>query len=1113
MKKRDFSNKKNIPPWVDLFSHRRKLLRNGINSATLFILLASGTALQAQQISLSLQKAPLSKAISEIRKATKYDFVYNEDLLKTVGPITVNLKNASLEETLRTLFANQPIAFEIADGIIILQERKASNTSNSKKKETIKGRIVDEKGNPLAGATIHVKGSNFVTNSDINGNFELPSEYLDEKLVLSYIGFLPIEIDANVNLNVMLQKSLSSLDEAIVIAYGKTTKRYTTGSISKISANQIESRPVNNVLSTLDGLAPGLTVTQSTGVAGGVFKVELRGRTALDRSISDDQPLFIIDGIPQSANNTSLSTIPSAIGNPSLTATQPGGVSPLNALNPQDIESIEILKDADATSIYGSRGANGVILITTKRGKQGKTILNLNAYAGISKVPNPIEMLNTQQYLTLRKKAFELDNVTPDENNAFDLIVWDTTRYTDFSKLFLSNNASRSNIQLSINGGNENTQFLFSGNYAKEKSVFSKDLSYLRGSSMLNVNHSSKDRKFNLLVSVNYSADHNNIISVDQASNLSLPPNIQLYNNDGSLAWDEGGISSGFWNPLSYLNRRYTSKTKSLNTSGQISYKVTSDLTLRSNMGYNSVLFDESSLYPLSAQNPNYTPYRYTDFATNKLSGWIVEPQAEFTRTVGPGKLNVLLGGTFQAKDQNFETINATGYSSDNLMESLQGATSITGKKSASPYRYNAFFGRAQYNILGKYLATVSARRDGSSIFASENRFSNFGAMGLTWIFSEEKLIKNSLGFLDFGKLRTSIGTTGNDKISNYQFLDTWATSPITYSRNSALYPNKLYNPDYKWEKTIKREIGLDLSFLKERIMLTTNYYNNRSSNQLISYKLPSISGFSTIIRNLDALIENQGWEFSLNTINVRNDNWKWESALNFTIPKNKLLSFPNLANSSYNYTFVEGQTLNVGYGYKYLGVNPTTGLYEVEDKNGDKIYDINDYEVFGSLDPKFYGGFSNTLSFKRISLNVLFSFRKHTAKNYKSYLYSNIGTLNNVPSLILGKYWEEEGDIAELQRPSQTTFGSIQTAYSNLFLNSSGAYSDASYIRLKNVVLNYDLTSKSLQNIGISNARIYMQGENLLTFTGYELGDPETQNWLRTPPLRTFTIGMNLTF
>ncbi|WP_286801837.1 MULTISPECIES: SusC/RagA family TonB-linked outer membrane protein [Sphingobacterium] len=1073
----------------------------------------------AQKITLKLNNTPFKSAIQQVQKLSGYSFSINERHLKVAKAVSLNIKEADLSEVVSALFKNQPFNYLI-DGKIVVSVDKDEKQSVSAVRPTLKevqqtlyGLVLNDKNEPLMGATIKVNGGSQQFITDQNGRFELPMNFKGEEITVSFIGYCPIQILAYDNLSIHLDKSLSSLDEAVVIAYGTTTKRYATGSISKISANQIENRPVNNVLSTLDGLAPGLTVTQSTGVAGGAFKVELRGRTALDRSISDDQPLFIIDGIPQTANNTSLSSIPSAIGNPSLTATQPGGVSPLNTLNPQDIESIEILKDADATSIYGSRGANGVILITTKRGKQGKTTINLNAYSGISKVPNPIEMLNTQQYLALRKKAFQLDNMSPDENNAFDLMVWDTTRYTDFSKLFLSNNASRNNIQLSINGGNENTQFLLSGNYSKEKSVFSKNLSYLRGASMLNVNHSSKDRKFNLLVSVNYSADRNNILSVDQASNLSLPPNIQLYNNDGSLAWDEGGISSGFWNPLSYLNRRYTSKTKSLNTSGQISYKVTNDLTLRSNMGYNSVLFDESSLYPLSAQNPNYTPYRYSDFATNKLSGWIIEPQAEFTKTIGPSKLNVLVGATFQAKDQNFGTINATGYSSDNLMESLQGASSITGKKSASPYRYNAFFGRAQYNMFGKYLATISARRDGSSIFASENRFSNFGALGLTWIFSEEKFIKNNLGFLDFGKLRTSIGTTGNDKISNYQFLDTWTTSSVTYIGNSVLYPNKLYNPDYKWEKTIKREIGLDLSFLKERIMLTTNYYNNRSSNQLISYKLPSISGFSTIIRNLDALIENQGWEFSLNTINVRNDKWKWESALNLTIPKNKLLSFPNLANSSYNYTFVEGQPLNVGYGYKYLGVNPTTGFYDVEDKNGDKVYDINDYEVFGSLDPKLYGGFSNTLSFKRISLNVLFSFRKQTAKNYKSYLYSNIGTLNNVPSIILGRYWEKEGDIAELQRPSQTTFGSIQTAYSNLFLNSSGAYSDASYIRLKNVVLNYDMSSSSLERIGISKARIYIQGENLLTFTGYELGDPETQNWLRTPPLRTFTLGMNLTF
>lgn len=1103
-------------PCITSLRINRLLMRLMLVCLAIFIFIYASNA---QKITLKLNNTPFKSAIQQVQKISGYSFSINDRHMKSAKSVTLDAQNAEFTRVLYEIFKNQPFNYLI-DGKIVVsvdkdekQAKSAVQAVTSDVQQTLHGIVLNEKNEPLIGATIKVERTSQQFISDENGRFEIPINLKGERLVVSFIGYSPIQIVANENFKINLTKSLSSLDEAIVIAYGITTKRYATGSISKVTSDQIKNRPVNNVLSTLDGLAPGLSVTQSTGVAGGSFKVELRGRTALDRSISDDQPLFIIDGIPQSANNNSLSSIPSALGNPSLTATQPGGVSPLNSLNPQDIESIEILKDADATSIYGSRGANGVILITTKRGKQGRTTVNLNAYTGISKVPNLIEMLNTQQYLALRKKAFQLDNVTADQNNAFDFMVWDTTRYTDFSKLFLGNNAARNNIQLSINGGNENTQFLFSGNYTKEKSVFSKDLSYLRGSSMLNVNHSSKDKRFNLLVSVNYSADRNNILSVDQAANLSLPPNIQLYNEDGSLAWDEGGVSSGFWNPLSYLNRKYTSKTKSLNTSGHISYKVTKDLTLRTNLGYNSVLFDESSLYPLSAQNPNYVPYRYTDFATNKLSGWIIEPQAEFNRAVGPGNLNVLLGATFQAKDQDFETINAVGYSSDDLMESFQGANTITGTKSKSPYRYNAFFGRVQYNMLGKYLATVSARRDGSSIFASENRFSNFGALGLTWIFSEEAFLKNNLRFLDFGKLRTSLGSTGNDKISNYQFLDTWATSPILYEGNSVLYPSKLYNPDYKWEKTVKREIGLDLSFFKERIMLTTNYYNNRSSNQLISYRLPSISGFSTIVRNLDALIENQGWEFSLNTINVRNNDWKWESALNLTLPKNKLLSFPNLSNSAYAYYFVEGQPLNVNYGYHYLRVNPTNGLYEVEDKNKDNVYDINDYEVLGSLDPKFYGGFSNTVSFKRFSLNVLFSFRKQRGKNYKSMLYSNIGTLNNVPSIIQGKYWEKEGDIAELQRPSQTTFGPIQTAYSNLFLNSAGAYSDASFIRLKNVVLNYDLSSKFLERIGISKTRVYMQGENLLTFTGYELGDPETQNWLRTPPLRTFTLGMNLTF
>jgi TonB-linked SusC/RagA family outer membrane protein len=1080
-------------------------------------LVAAAASVKAQNVTLKAKATPLYQIFKQVEKQTGYRFWYSGKMLGKNTPITISITNLSLKAALDKIFTDIPFTYEIVDQTIVVKEKPIVSERPKEKqdKQTITGTVIDENGEPLVGASVTIKGTSQSTKTNNEGKYSFSDIADNVVLIVTYVGYSKQEVNLKNAAKITLQRSDSKLDDVQVIAYGTTTKRLGTGSISKISAAEIEKRPVSNILAALDGLAPGLTITQSMGVAGGSFKVEVRGRTTLDRSLSDDQPLFVIDGIPVSANNSYLTQLQSAVGRPdnSVSVVQPGGVSPLNTINPQDIESIEILKDADATSIYGSRGANGVILITTKRGKAGKTAINLNAYYGISSVANPIEMLSTEKYLSLRRKAFELDNVVPTTGNAYDLLVWDTARYTDFTKLFTGNQAVKNNIQFSLSGGGENTQFMFSANYNKEKAIFSDELSYTRGSSTLNVNHRSANRKLAIQLSANYSTDSNDILSLDLASNLTLPPNLQLYDSNGSLAWDEGGIPSGFWNPLSYFNRKYLVRTKSLSTSGQINYEIIKDVKLKANMGYNMMSVDEQSQYPLTAQNPAYTPNRYTDFASNNLSGWIIEPQAEFSRNTGIGKINVLLGATFQSKDQAAETLNASGYSNDNLMSSLQGATSITGRKSISPYRYNALFARVQYNWHDKYLGTFSGRRDGSSVFAPENRFSNFGAVGLTWIFSEEHFLKNVIPFLDFGKIRSSIGTTGNDKISNYQFLDTWTTSPVIYNGTSALYPTKLYNPDYKWEKTLKKELGIDLSFLSERVMLSVNYFNNRSSNQLISYKLPQTTGFASVVRNLDALIENQGWEFSLNTVIIRSNKWKWTSNLNFTVPKNRLLRFPELKSSSYNYSFVEGESLNVLYGYKSIGVDASSGLYRVEDTNSDNAYNIADYHVLGNRDPKIYGGFSNSLSYKKLSFSVLFSFRKQTGYSYLYNVYSNLGTTSNLPAIVEGNFWDKQGDMAQLQRPSQTTSGAIQQAFTNLFKNSDGVIEDASFIRLKNVMLDFDISGKMLKRLQVAGAHIYLQAENLFTITGYKLGDPEIQNWMRTPPLRTFALGLNVSF
>jgi TonB-linked SusC/RagA family outer membrane protein len=1066
----------------------------------------------AQKISFTVSQQPIAKVFEQIQKQSGYIFFYDENSIKNANAVTLAIKEKNIKETLDQVFEGQPLIYEMVKRTIVVKQKPniPEKTKEKQNKQPLTGIVIDENGQPLVGASVSIKGTSQTIMTNREGKYTFSDIADNAVLIVTYVGYISQDVSFKNATKITLQRSDSKLDDVQIIAYGTTTKRLNTGSVATVSAKDIERQPVSNPLATLEGRVPGLIITQSTGVPGGGFKIELRGRTALDRTITDDQPLIIIDGIPVASNNNYLSQLSSSIGTPSSQlALQPGGITALNNLNPKDIASIEVLKDADATAIYGSRGANGVILITTKVGSQGKTKVELNSYVGLSYVSNRIEMMDTKQYLDYRRKAFSTEATPMNNSNAYDILLWDTERYTDISQLFLGNTATNKDVQLSLSGGNENTKFLAGGNLHDETTLSNDNLGEKRTGFHFNISHNSIDNRFKAVLTGNYSQTKNNVLTADLASLLILSPNIKLYEQDGSLAWNEGGVNVGQINPMSNFKRTASTQTNYLTGNLMLSYEIIKNLSLKTNLGYNTINVDESQQFPRTAQNPLSSPNRYSYFANSDYAGWIVEPQLEYNKNVFKGKMNILIGSTFQANKQFSENLTATGYSSDDLLNGFSGATSITGTKGNSPYKYNAIFGRLGYNWDQKYLLNITARRDGSSRFAPENRFANFGALGGAWIISEEKWFQNLKSIFSFLKLRGSYGITGNDKISNYQFLDTWATPRDGYEGNAVLYPDKLYNPEYRWEKTIKKELALEFSMFKDRLYIAANYFRNTSSNQLISYRLASVAGFTSIIRNFPAVVQNDGLEISAQSTNINSKIIKWTTSLNITLPKNKLKSFPNLASSSYSSRYVEGESLDLIYRYKYMGVDKQTGLFTVEDINGDGILNVNDYQVLGNTNPKIYGGLQNSISYKGFEVDFLFSFRKQTGENYLKNI-SSLGNVNNLPASLSNEFWEQPRDDKSLQRLSPLTTGTTRNAFLQ-FSGSNGIYSDASFIRLKNASLSYNLTDRLLKSRVFSNAKIYVQGQNLFTITSYEIGDPETQNWLRTPPLTTLVFGVQL--
>lgn len=980
----------------------------------------------------------------------------------------------------------------------VLATSSLRQLQSSSQQNVVHGTITDGT-NPLPGVTIALKSKiNSTSISDYNGKYSITAAVSDT-LIVSFMGFktVLVSIKGRHTINITLEYDTMALQEVRVNAGYYTVKESErTGNISRITAKDIETQPVTNVLATLQGRMAGVNVTQTTGVPGGGFEIQIRGQNSIRPE--GNNPLYIIDGVPYASD---------PIGYNQTSTIFPTATSPLNSINPDAIESIEILKDADATAIYGSRGANGVVLITTKKGKEGKTKFSVTASSGCGAVTRFMKLMNTQQYLAMRREAFTNDKITTYPVNAYDINgTWDQNRYTDWQKELIGGTALITDLQGTITGGSQYTQFLLSGNYHTESTVFPDNFLYKKGGAQFNLNHQSIDDKFHLVFTSGYTAQNNDQPASDLSSESRvLPPNAPaLYDANGNLNWE-----NGTWeNPLRNLPAQYVSKTKDFLASIVLSYEIFSGLTIKNSFGYTDLQHIESRTNPSTIYNPSYG---YTSAIsslylnnTNRNS-WIIEPQINWEKKIGRGKFGILLGGTFQQQitSRLFQT--GVGFSSNTLIHDLASATSQQVLLSdETVYKYMAFFGRINYNWQDRYIINLTARRDGSSRFGPGNRFANFGAIGVAWLFTNENFLKNHSWF-SFGKLRGSYGITGSDQIGDYQFLDTYNSSGITYGNTIGLQPSRLFNPNFGWETNKKLEVALELGFFADCIFLTGAWYQNRSSNQLVGIPLPGTTGFAQLQANLAATVENTGLELTLRTVNISKKDFKWTTNFNLSISHNKLLAFPNLKSSTFKNRYRIGEPLNIALGYHYIGINPKTGIYQFEDQNNDgKISSPEDKQTIINLNPDYFGGLQNHLTYKRWKLDFLFQFTKQRNQSHTTGL---AGLMLNRPERMTDR-WQQTGDTEPYQIYS-AGYNSVANIAQSRYSSSDAIVVDASYVRLKTLVVSYDvpLKTKELQ------CTVMLQGQNLLTFTPYKDGDPEFKTKGYLPPLKIITTGIQITF
>ncbi|WP_346854530.1 SusC/RagA family TonB-linked outer membrane protein [uncultured Draconibacterium sp.] len=968
---------------------------------------------------------------------------------------------------------------------------------------TVTGRVTDQNDQPLPGVNVVLKetpSTGTITKDD--GLYLLKEVPFDAVLYFSFIGFKTLEIPLNgrSHLNVQLQEDITTLSEVTVNAGYYTVKdQERTGSIARVRSKELENQPVSNALSSVQGRMAGVNITQSSGVPGGGYNIQIRGTNSLRRD--GNYPLYIIDDVPATLQS------PSALGG---TIIPYGEIDPLNAINPNDIESIEILKDADATAIYGSRGANGVILVTTKKGKAGsRTALSINSSYGVSQIARKMKLMDTPQYLEMRRQAYANDGITDYPANAYDINgTWDDTRYTDFQKELIGNTATNSMLQFSLNGGGNNSRFLISGSHNEQTTVFSDDFKYKTDNISGNFSHHSSDNRFMLNASGLFSNQSNNLIQTEITSQaLRLSPNAPaLYQEDGSLNWE----NNTFNNPLAAYESTYSYKSKTFNSDLNLQYEVLPSLFIKANGGISYTSFEEIMLRPNTMYNPAYglTPDFSQAFKNlNQNFSWIVEPQLNYRHTFNNHDIDVLVGGTLQQTQRTTLNIMGYGFESNALITNLAAAANVmvTGDDKTE-YRYAALFGRINYKYKERYILNLTGRRDGSSRFGPDQRFASFGAIGGAWIFSKEYFLASS-SWLSFGKLRASYGITGSDLIGDYQFLDTYTVSNTLYGGNTSLYPSRLNNPYFSWEKTTKLEAAIELGFLKDRIQFSTAWYRNRSGNQLVGIPLPGTTGFSTIQANLPAKVENKGLEFELNTTPVQSEHFIWNSSFNISFPDNKLISFPGLEGSTYANQYVIGYPTSIIKVYNYEGIDPETGLYQFTDYNDDgNITSPDDNQVIEDIAVKYFGGWSNQISYRQWEFSFLFQFVNQRQKNYIS-MMPRPGSMYNQPVEVLD-VWSEENPDGQYMPYSSGTIAQINRLHGYLS-NSNAAVSNSSFIRLKNIQLAYQLqVNKYLQS-----ARFYVQGQNLLTISDYFGLDPEFSLSGYLPPLKTWSFGIQLNF
>ena len=1000
----------------------------------------------------------------------------------------------------------------------------------------IKGKVLNKDKEPMIGATVTVNKHKSGAVVDMDGNYsiQLKSVKFPCTLIVQYVGYKTARITVNSyrearNTRIFLEEDNYSLDDVVVVGYGKSSRKKLTGAVAKVTSSVIAQATHDAPIMALQGNASGVYIEQGSGVPGsGSTNLIIRGVSTLS---SQSEPLYIIDGIPFNANGN----VGNLGGGGMMNRSRDNAVGPssigifgqpdaLSLINPADIESIEILKDADATAIYGTKGANGVVLITTKKGQTGKVKVQANYATTASYVGKRLDFLGVEDYIALRKKAVAYDlekgYITKDDYNAVnypDLLLWDQHKDYNWQDSMLGETSWGHDAQLQISGGNKNTAFMVSGSYYTANTVVMSSDRYNRWSTRANISHHTDDNRFKVEAGFTFS-------KIDMLAKggqspyfyLNTAPNTPILDEEGRPYYIPG--DKDYSSNSRFLAFTGESETASFIGNYMMSYEIINNLTAKVTAGYNYTSTDQANKYERYYNNPfDESRYNFADYYAMDTQTFQVEPQLLYDFTVSKAKFSALLGATYSISNYIKQQMRGSKFPSDDFLDDITSAAEISNVR--NPQRQSktaSIFARLNMDWDNKYLLSGIFRRDGSSRFGPGNRFGNFYSIGAAWLFSNENFIKETAAtdILSHGKLRFSYGRTGNDGIGDFKYMSSYSTTSYPYEGNIGMYPATIGNKDLHWESTYKMDLGLELGFFNDRALFNVTWFRNISTDLLTNINVAAQSGFTSYPTNLDAEILNRGWEIELNTQNIKTRNFMWKTSFNITVPHNELTKYKDLEKSSDSRWYAIGHSLDVIKGYNYLGLDVQTGMPQFEDINGDgKIDNTSDYQILGHQDPKFYGGLNNSFTYKGFTLDVNLYFRhKPMQTGYLwRYMYP-VGMGYNVTEEMANNYWSTPGVDAKYPPLASSEASPIYRQFRNYLSYSQSAYSKASYLRLRDVTLSYNFPAKCLSRMNLSALRMYVQGKNLFTITKYDSFDPETGDG-GVPSLTSWVLGLNLTF